>query len=121
MEIKIVKKEELEASLAKHNPGKFILFVNKYFPIKFKNGKYPIGTFSAIIGFIIATVGMITFDQMGDKKNATLFCLLYIPIAIHVFLNIISFKLNQWRIERICQELILTHEEYNINMDLYKL
>jgi hypothetical protein len=120
-QMKIADKEQLLESLEKHKPSDFILFVNKYFPIKFAKGEYPLGTYSALVGFFVASAGMVIFDQMNNKPVASAFCLLYIPLVVHVLINLVSFKLNQARIEKICKELNLTPEEYNFNIEYYKL
>lgn len=113
-----VSKEKFDAIYNKYAPSKFLNFVYTYYNVKLKRKPTPIGTLLAVIGWVIGTLGLIIFDQLGMKEIARIFLWAYIPFAA-LIISLPAFLLNQKRIKKIAKELGVSLERYNKLVALY--
>ena len=118
MNVDKITKEQLDAIYNKHPETKFISFMYTYYNLNMKSKPTPIGTWVAVISWIIATVGLIVFDQLGMKEVANSFLWIYIPFGAFIFV-LPAFLLNMKRTKRIAKELGITTEEYNYLITKY--
>lgn len=113
-----VSKEKFDAVYSKYAPSKFLKFVYTYYNLKLKKKPTPIGTLLAVIGWIIGTLGIIIFDQLGMKEIAKGFVWAFAPFAA-LLITLPAFLLNNRRIKKIAKELGITLEKYNQLVSLY--
>lgn len=113
-----VSKEKFDAVYNKYAPSKFLKFVYTHYNVKLKRKPTPIGTLLAVIGWVVGTIGIIVFDQLGMKEVALKFLWAYLPFA-SLIISLPAHLLNQRRIKKIAKELGITLEKYNQLVDLY--
>ena len=113
-----ITKEQFDAAYDKHGPGKFLRFVYKHYNVKLKRKPTPIGTLLAVIGWVIGTIGIIVFDQLGMKDIAIKFLWAWIPFGA-LIISFPAFWLNKARIKKIIKILGITPIEYNKLVEKY--
>jgi len=118
MDVNKITKEQFDAAYAKHPETKFLKFMYTYYNVKLKRKPAPIGTWTAVIAWIIATIGLIVFDQLGMKEVATAFLWVYIPFGTLIF-TLPAFLMNKSRTKKIAKELGVTFDQYNYLVDKY--
>lgn len=109
---KVTKKRYQEVS-AKYTPNKFTVWVYRNFSTLLKSKPIPYGSWIAVICFAIATIGIILFDQLGNKEMANKFVWFYLPFVLWMPLGIIAFTMNNKRNRKIANELGVSEEEFN--------
>ena len=113
-----ITKEEFDAAYNKYPPSGFLKFVYTHYNVKLMRKPKPIGTWTAVIAWIISTIGLIVFDQLEMKEVANAFVWGYIPFA-SLIIAFPAFKLNQRRTKKIAKELGISLDHYNNLVDLY--
>lgn len=113
-----ITKEQFLKVYNKYPENRFVKWVYTYYSLNLLNKPVPIGSWIAVAGFSIATIGMIIFDQVGNHKLASLFTLLYIPFFSFI-ITLPAFLMNNHRLRKIINELGITVREYNQLVDLY--
>jgi len=108
---------EFKKVVEKHPPNWFVRFMYRWFNTETFRKPYPVGSWLAIMSFMIGTTGMIINDQKGNKKKATGFAWVILGFVVLIF-TLPAYWMNQHRIRVICRELGITVEEYNIYINL---
>ena len=117
--IKNVTKFEFLEAYDRNKPGKFISWIYKYYTTNLKQKPTPIGSWSSLSSFGIATVGMILFDQLGYKTISKNFAFFYLPFLLWGILALSAYLINNARTSKIADELNITIEDYNILAEEY--
>lgn len=113
-----ITKVEFDAVYKKYAPSKFLKFAYTYYNVKLKRNPRPIGTWAAVIGWAIGTLGIIVFDQLGMKDIAMIFLWAYVPFGA-LIIAFPAFLLNHRRIKKMARKLGISIQEYNNLADLY--
>jgi hypothetical protein len=113
-----VSKEKFDAVYNKYAPSKFLKFVYTHYNVNLKRKPTPVGTLLAVIGWVVGTLGLIVFDQLGMKEVSLKFLWAYLPFA-SLIISLPAFLLSQKRIKKIAKELGITLEKYNQLVALY--
>lgn len=113
-----VSKEKFDAVYSKYAPSKFVNFVYTHYNVNLNKKPTPIGTLLAVIGWVVGTLGLVVFDQLGMKEVAKAFLWAYLPFAA-LLISLPAFILNQRRIKKIAKELGVSLERYNQLVALY--
>lgn len=120
MASKIVTREQILEAFKKYPFNGFTKWVYKYYSTNLRKKPAPIGSYVAIVGFIIASIGMITFDQIGIKYIADIFASIYLLFAVWG-ISLPAYIMKQINVKRICKHLGLNSEEYNRYLNMYNL
>lgn len=110
--MKKITKSQFDKAYNKYPETSFLKFVYTYYNVKLNRRPIPLGTWAAVIGWFIGTIGLIVFDQLGMKDISLKFLWAYIPFA-SLIITLPAFLLNRIRTKKICKELGVTPEEYN--------
>jgi len=107
-----ITKEQFDEVYNKYKAGKFLKFAYTHYNVKLKRKPTPIGTWAAVIGWTIGTIGMIVFDQLGMKEIAKDFLWAYIPFAA-LIIALPAHLMNNSRIKKIAKKLGVSLDEFN--------
>jgi len=113
-----ITKEQFDEVYNKYKAGKFLKFAYTHYNVKLKRKPTPIGTWAAVIGWTIGTIGMIVFDQLGMKEIAKDFLWAYIPFAA-LIIALPAHLMNQARTKKIAKKLGISLDQYNNLVDRY--
>lgn len=113
-----ITKEEFDKVYNRYKPGAFLRFAYTHYNVKMKRTPKPIGTWAGVIGWIIGTIGLIVFDQLGMKDIAMKFLWAYVPFAAFI-ISLPAFLLNQSRTKKIARKLGVSLDEYNKLVDKF--
>ena len=113
-----ITKEEFDAAYNKYPPSGLLKFVYTHYNVRLRRRPRPIGTWTAVIAWIVSTVGLIVFNEIGMREVAEIFVYGYIPFA-SLIIALPAFLLNKARVKKIVKELGITPDHYNNLVDLY--
>jgi len=113
-----ITKEQFDEVYNKYGPGKFLKFVYTYYNVKLKGKPAPLGTWAAVIGWVIGTIGIIVFDQLEMKDIAIKFLWAWLPFGA-LIISFPAFWLNQFRIKKIAKKLGISLDQYNKLVEKY--
>lgn len=113
-----ITKKQFDAAYKEYAPSKFLKFVYTHYNVKLKRKPTPIGTLLAVIGWVIGTIGIIVFDQLGMKEVALKFLWAYIPFGA-LIISFPAFLLNKRRLKKISKELGISIDAYNKLVDKF--
>lgn len=118
--MKGITKKKFTTAYLKNQPSAYTLFIYGFYSTNLRNkNPRPWGSYTAIFGFLVGTVGMVVFDQIGCKGIADKFVLLYSLFVLWGLLTLPAYILNQIRIGRVCGELGINKNEYKMYYDYY--
>lgn len=118
MDVDKITKKQFDEAYNNHPETRFLKFMYTYYNINLKRKPTPIGTWAAVISWIIATIGLVLFDLLGMHKVAHVFLWIYIPFGFLIF-GLFAFLLNKRRIKKIRKELGITIEQYDYLFNKY--
>lgn len=118
MDVNDITREQFLAVYNKYPETKFLKFAYTHYNVKLRRKPRPIGTWAAVIGWIIGTLGIIVFDQLGMKEVALKFLWAYVPFAM-LIISLPAHFLNNRRIKKIAKELGVSLDQYNRLVDKY--
>lgn len=116
--MKKITEEEFLDVYESHPANGFTKWAYHNYSTDLKAKPTPVGSWLAIFGFVVGTVGMIVFDQLGNKDVARMFCSLYLLFFLWV-VSLPAWIMNKVRINKIVKELGISPEEYNVLVSMY--
>ena len=117
-DVNSITREEFWTAYNAHPETKFLKFMYTHYNVKLKRTPKPIGTWTAVISWIVATIGMILFNELGMRDIAMIFVWFYIPFGTLIF-ALPAFLMNKARIKKIIKILDVTPDQYNYLVNLY--
>jgi Zn-dependent membrane protease YugP len=117
--MKYVKKDDFMRVYLRHQPNWWTLMAFALYSTNLRKKPTPYGSWVSLISFIVGTVGMIVFDQLGMQTMARVFCSLYALFVLWGLVTLPAFIMNNIRHRRAARQLGLTLMEYNQHVNIY--